>query len=78
MSCKNCGCGDCHVVYGDLPYDDGDEVSDFECPACGEDLNDNGHCPNEDCEHFECDPFYSADPGIDEQKWERQQMGICG
>lgn len=73
MSC-NC---ECHQEdYHD--YDD-DEVSDFECPECGEELDEKGLCPNEECVEFECDPFDGvggSDTYIDEQKWERQQMGI--
>ena len=70
MSCENCGCENCRDVFGD------DETSDFECHACGEDLNDEGHCPNEDCEYFECDPFVDGGSWTDDVKWERRQMGI--
>lgn len=47
MSCENC-----QELYADE-----DEVSDFECPDCGEELDDKEICNNEECDSFECNPF---------------------
>lgn len=73
MSCQHCKC-ECYWEE----QEGGDEVSDFECPECGEELDDKGLCRTEECDYFECNPFDGGGPYIDEQKWERQQMGICG
>ncbi len=67
---SNCGCN-CHDEF-----DEDEEVSEFECPDCKAELDEKGLCITETCDNFECDPFDSGAPGIDEQKWERQQMGI--
>jgi hypothetical protein len=69
MSCSNCSCDACR------DDDDVEELDDSECHACEMHLVE-GLCPNEDCEYFECDPFAGGGTYLDEQKWERQQMGI--
>jgi hypothetical protein len=53
-------------------YDD--EESDFECPECGEELNEDDECANEQCSNFECNPLIGGHD--DDAKWERRQMGI--
>lgn len=73
----NCGCA-CHVptTCEGMCCGDDNEVSDFECPDCSEELEDDGTCGNEECDSFECDPYEGGGTYVDEQKWERQQMGI--
>lgn len=67
MSC-NCNCHD--------EVDDDDEI-DYECPECGELVDENAFCQTKECDYFGACPWDGA-LCIDEQKWERQQMGICG
>lgn len=62
----------------DLFHDEEEECSDFECPACLEELDDDGRCPTEECEHFECDPFSGGGAHWDDAAEERRQMGITG
>lgn len=73
MSC-NCNCHD-------PDYNEHDSVDDLEdniCPECDEGLDDKSICQNKECDYFELCPFDNAvGSWTDEQKWERQQMGIC-
>jgi hypothetical protein len=69
MSHCNCHCHD--------EFDDDDEI-DHECPECGEIVDENAICQTKDCDWFGHNPFGDGVPEIDEAKWERQQMGICG
>jgi hypothetical protein len=69
MSC-NCHCHEEDFCDEDPTYPDG------ACWACHKTLDTEGLCMNDECEHFECDPFEGPVTHFDEQKWERQQMGI--
>ncbi len=67
----------CNCACHDPDYDDDDEI-DYDCPECGEVVDEDAICQNKDCEWFGANPWGDGVPEIDEQKWERQQMGICG
>jgi hypothetical protein len=51
------------------------EVSDFACIECGEEMNSDDECSNEECELFGAsDGGFMSD--AEERRHERKQMGI--
>ncbi len=70
MSC-NCRCHDEDYVREAEP-----DYPDGACWSCHKTLDNEGLCMNAECTYFEFDPFEEGGAHFDEQKWERQQMGI--
>lgn len=54
--------------------DDDDEFGEFECPECGDDLNEENECVNPECPYFEEEVLQLSD--WNDRQHERRQMGI--
>jgi hypothetical protein len=59
----------------DFDDDENEERSDFACIECGEEMNEDDECDNEECELFGAsDGGFMTD--AEERQHERRQMGI--
>lgn len=56
---------------------DDDEPSDFICIECGDELDSDDVCENEDCELFDA-PTHTSYSDFEERQHERKQMGVGG
>lgn len=57
----------------DQSYDD--PSSEFECPECGEELDEEEVCRNGECPEFEAEPSLSLSD-YELREHERKQMGV--
>lgn len=64
------------TCHNDNFYGDEEEESDFECPECGEELDEDDVCQNEECPNFGDEVIDSGSSHAEEAAWERRQMGI--
>lgn len=59
----------------DESLDESDDWSDFECPECREELDEDDVCENEECDSFG-QPIALIESDRESRQHERKQMGV--